>query len=727
MSWFSDQIRQRKKQDNETFSDAFAECANAVLGRSFSFASTEGEDALRRILNHFGVKNVTFPDKSDDMSLRLEYVSRITGILYRSVELRGKWYKDACGAFMANRRDTGETVALLPHGYRSYRYYDPATRHYESVNKKTAERFEIEALCFYKPFPVGQITFRDLMKFAISVCSVYDIVGMAAGLAMSTLLGLLLPRLNFFLFDQVIGTDSVTLLLSTIVFMATITVAQLLFMGVTKLFDMRIQASVIKTIEAAAMMRTLSLPPDFFRRYSTAEIVQRMEYIPSLCASIVCLLFGYGFTGLFSLAYITQIHAYAPALTLPALGIILAQGLFFVCSTLRQKKTEQLRLSLAAQNSSRALSIITGMEKIRLTGAEKRAFSQWAEGFARETKVQYNPPLSRKLNVPITMFLSLAGQFLLYWIAMRRSVGAAEYYAFQTAYASVSAAVNTLGIVALAGATLTPRYEMARPILEAVPETAGRSQPVTRLSGAIELNRVTFRYAEDMPNVIDNFSLKIRPGQYVAIVGKTGCGKSTLIRLLLGFETPQKGAIYYDGRDLSTLDKPSVRRLIGAVMQDDQLFVGDIYSNLTVCAPKLGLKEVWEAAEAAGIADDIRAMPMGMQTMISEGGGGISGGQRQRLVIARAIAPKPSILIFDEATSALDNVTQKQVSDALDKLKCTRIVIAHRLSTIRYCDRILVMDKGHIIEDGTYEEPIEKGGYFADLVERQRIDVTAGS
>ena len=135
------------------------------------------------------------------------------------------------------------------------------------------------------------------------------------------------------------------------------------------------------------------------------------------------------------------------------------------------------------------------------------------------------------------------------------------------------------------------------------------------------------------------------------------------------------------------------------------------------------MDEAWEAAETAGIADDIRAMPMGMQTMISEGQGGISGGQKQRLLIARAIAPKPRILMLDEATSALDNKIQKQVSEALDRLNCTRIVIAHRLSTIRNCDRILVMDKGAIVESGTYEELIKKDGIFADLVERQRIDV----
>ena len=194
------------------------------------------------------------------------------------------------------------------------------------------------------------------------------------------------------------------------------------------------------------------------------------------------------------------------------------------------------------------------------------------------------------------------------------------------------------------------------------------------------------------------------------------------MRLLLGFEKPEKGAIYYDGKDMDSLDPSSLRRKIGTVMQSGGLFQGDIYSNIVITAPHLGLKEAWEAAETAGIAEDIRRMPMGMNTLITEGSGGISGGQKQRLMIARAVAPKPKILMFDEATSALDNKTQKQVSEALDRMGCTRIVIAHRLSTIRHCDRILVFDGGKIIEDGTYDELIAKNGFFARLVARQMIE-----
>ena len=263
---------------------------------------------------------------------------------------------------------------------------------------------------------------------------------------------------------------------------------------------------------------------------------------------------------------------------------------------------------------------------------------------------------------------------------------------------------------------------MAKPIMDAEPEISEGKHIVTKISGGIELSNVSFRYEDNSPLVVDDLSLKIKPGQYVAIVGKTGCGKSTLLRLLLGFEKPQKGAIYYDGRDMGTLDLKSLRKKIGVVTQNGKLFQGDIYSNIIISAPYLSVDDAWKAAEIADIADDIRAMPMGMHTIISEGAGGISGGQKQRLMIARAVAPNPKILMFDEATSALDNITQKKVSEALDSLKCTRIVIAHRLSTIKQCDRIIVLDGGKIVEDGTYEELLEKQGYFHELVERQKLD-----
>lgn len=381
-------------------------------------------------------------------------------------------------------------------------------------------------------------------------------------------------------------------------------------------------------------------------------------------------------------------------------------------------------MELSGKEDGMTYALITGIQKIKLAGAEKRAFARWGNLYAENARLAYSPPMFIRLNSVISLAISLAGTIIMYVMAVKSGISVADYYAFDTAYGMVSGAFASLAGIALTVAQIKPILNMVKPFFDAVPEVSDGKQVITRLSGGIELSNVSFRYSENMPLVVDDMSLKIRPGQYVAIVGKTGCGKSTLMRLLLGFEHPQKGAIYYDGRDLERIDLRSLRRRIGAVMQNGKLFQGDIYSNIVISAPWLSQEEAWEAAELAGIADDIRAMPMGMNTIISEGSGGISGGQRQRLMIARAIAPKPRILMFDEATSALDNITQKKISEALASLKCTRIVIAHRLSTIKQCDRIIVLDNGKIIEDGKYDELIEKNGFFAELVARQRLDGT---
>jgi ABC-type bacteriocin/lantibiotic exporter with double-glycine peptidase domain len=245
---------------------------------------------------------------------------------------------------------------------------------------------------------------------------------------------------------------------------------------------------------------------------------------------------------------------------------------------------------------------------------------------------------------------------------------------------------------------------------------------VDSITGSIEVSNLSFGYDEKGPLVINDLSMRIRAGEYVAIVGKTGCGKSTLMRLLLGFEKPMRGAIYYDGKDISEVDIRSLRRHIGVVLQSGSLFAGDLLMNITVASPNATLEDAWRAAEMAGIADDIRRMPMGMQTIVSEGGGGISGGQKQRILIARAVCEKPKMLMLDEATSALDNVTQRHVSDALEHLNCTRIVIAHRLSTIRHANRIIMLDGGKIAESGTYDDLMAANGVFAELVKRQQLE-----
>ena len=294
---------------------------------------------------------------------------------------------------------------------------------------------------------------------------------------------------------------------------------------------------------------------------------------------------------------------------------------------------------------------------------------------------------------------------------------------FSMAYGMMTSAVMTLSGLMAQAVKIAPMIEMSKPIFEAVPEISREKPMVTELNGGVEMNNVSFRYDDDSPWVLENLSLKIRPGEYVAFVGRSGCGKSTIVRLLLGFEKPVIGSIFYSpgSYDVTNVDLYSLRRHIGTVMQDSRLLTGDILGNIILSSPSSTEEDAWRAAELAGIAEDIRKMPMGMHTIISEGSGGISGGQRQRLMIARAICGRRKILILDEATSALDNITQKHVADSLAALKSTRIVVAHRLSTVQDCDRIFVVDCGKIAESGTYEELIQQNGLFAELVSRQQL------
>lgn len=725
MGWFDEQIKQRKEKDEEAFEESFERLAGSVLGHRIRTAFDDekkiAEDALGEILKFYHIKAGEMPDEIKDVDEQMEYLFRPYGIMRRTIILGEKWHKDAVGALLGINKSDGSLVVLIPDKITGYRYFDRETGKYVKINSRNEKLFEKEALCFYRQFPLKELSLKSLFRYLLESLNISDWVLFGAAVLAATLIGMFLPRLNNVIFSSIVVDGNLQTVLAMTVFLLSVSFAKLTMESVKTLMIARIQTKMDLSVESAVMMRILSLPADFFKDYSAGELAKRSEYIGGLCDALVASLFDMGLTSLFSLVYVAQIFNYAPALVVPALCVIVLMTVFTMVSALVQMRITERQMEFEAKESGMSYALISGIQKIRLSGSEKRAFSRWARLYAEEAKLQYNPPLFLKLNSVISTVITLVGAFVIQYIAVQSAVSVAGYYAFNTAYGLVSGAFLSLSSVALTIANVKPVMEMARPIMEAKPEAAEGKQTVSRITGGIELNNVSFRYDEKMPWVLDNLTLKIRPGQYVAIAGTTGCGKSTLMRLMLGFEKPQKGAVYYDGKDMETIDLKSLRRKIGVVMQDGKLFQGDIYSNIVISAPRLTVEEAWEAAEMAGMADDIRNMPMGMQTLISEGSGGISGGQRQRIMIARAIAPKPRILMFDEATSALDNITQKTVSDSLARLKCTRIVIAHRLSTIRQCDRIIVLDKGKIVEDGTYEELLDQDGFFAKLVERQRV------
>ena len=727
MGWFERQIKQRSDHDQQLFEDSFFRVAGIILGERTATQISDDriitKQAIDDILKYYHFKPVEIPKNLKEHEEQLDYCLRPHGLMKRQILLEDNWFQDAYGSVLAYTKENKEPVALLPDRFSGYYFIDRKTNKKIKITQETAKLFEREAYCFYKPLPQRKIGIPDLLLYMKNCMTMSDSVLIVLSILAVTGIGMLMPRITRALTGPVASNGNAGMLIGIAVCMLCTAISSQLLTSIKGMLNSRVQMKTSIGIQSAMMMRIMALPANFFRKYSAGELTSRSASVNQLCELLLGMVVGTGLSSLASLLYITQIFSFAPVLVVPSLIIILTTVLFSTISSVVQIQISKKQMEHSAKESGMTYGMISGIQKIKLAGAEKRFFARWLNLYSEGAELVYAPPMFIKVNGVITTAISLISNIVLYYLAVQSGIDQSNYYAFTAAYGAVMGAFNSLAGVALSVGRIKPILEMAKPFLETEPEVADDKEIVTKISGGIELNNIYFRYNENSPYIVNNLSLKIKSGEYVAIVGKTGCGKSTLMRLLLGFEKPEKGAIYYDGKDLNKLDLSSLRRKIGTVMQSGGLFQGDIYSNIIISAPHLTLDDAWEAAEKAGIADDIRSMPMGMQTLISEGQGGISGGQKQRIMIARAIAPKPKILMFDEATSALDNRTQKQVSEALDAMGCTRIVIAHRLSTIRHCDRILVLDKGSIIEDGTYEELIQKGGYFAELVERQRLDI----
>ena len=725
MAWIQNRIHERKDADQQLMDDSLLDAAKTIVDREFAERKMDDHAAaivaIEHIMRYYRYETVDVPESVTGIYGQLDFCLRPHGVMYREVKLDKDWYKDSIGPIMAYTVEGGMPIALMPGKIMGYWYFDPETGLPVKVNALTARQFDEHALCFYRPLPQKKLTIRDLLLYMRECVTVSNVVLKGLAVLGVALVGVLMPRLVGILTGPVLASGEVRALVGIALCIVCVSISQQLISSTATLLSSRLESRARLGVEASMMMRLLSLPTGFFEQYSAGDLKSRFMSVETLCKQIMTLATSAGLSSLASLVYVTQIYAYAPSLVVPALLIVLITVTFSVTTSIVGMKVSKRRMEAAATESGAAYALISGIRKIRLAGAEERVFSKWFGVYAKVADLTYNPPLLLKVNTVISLGITLISNIVLYYLAVKSGVDQSSYFAFTTAYGMIMGAFVSLSNTVTQAANIRPMLEMAEPFLEAVPETSEDKEVMTDIRGDVEFDHVSFRYSHDTPPVLEKLSLSIHAGEYVAIVGKSGCGKSTLTRLLLGFEKPEQGGVLVDGKDIANIDLPSYRRNIGTVMQHDGLFQGSIYYNIVITAPELTVEDAWEAAEIAGIADDIRALPMGMHTVISEGHGSISGGQKQRLMIARAIAPKPKLLIFDEATSALDNKTQKQVTDALDRMGCTRVVIAHRLSTIRHCDRILVLDDGRIAEDGTYDELIEKGGLFAELVERQRV------
>ena len=507
MGWFEEQIKQRKENDDNVFSDSFVNLAGAVMGSKISAALNDNgqitKNAIDEILKYYHVKSREIPDNIRDMNEQLEYLLRPYGIMRRIVHLEKGWYRDACGAMLATKKDSGEVVALLPTGLAGYSYLDRESGKRIRISRKNEGLFELEGIAFYKPFPLKKIGIPALMKYVLGALSLADLVFFGIATLAATLVGMLLPKINQIIFSDVIENESMQLFFAITVFLVCVSVSTLLIGVLKSLLMARINTKLSLAVEAATMMRVLSLPPSFFKSYSAGELSGRAQYIGSLCNMLISTLLSTGLTSVFSLVYITQIFTYAPALVVPALVIIIVTILFSLVTSFVQMHISKSRMMLSTKESGMQYAMISGVQKIKLSGAEKRAFARWANLYAKGAAYTYDPPMFIKINAVINMAISLIGTLVMYWAAVESGVGVADYYAFNTAYGMVSGAFMSLAGIALTVAQIKPIIDMARPIMDAVPEISEDKQVVTNLSGGIELHNVssctTYRFVTPKP------------------------------------------------------------------------------------------------------------------------------------------------------------------------------------------------------------------------------------
>ena len=725
MSLFESQFQTRARLDKESTENAYEMLARSLTGNRLTFEKNERErldGAIRSVLKYNNVKPGEVPEDVEDFRERLSFMCRPSGTMTRDIRLEKGWYGDSFGPMLGMLKN-GEIVALLPYGMTGYAYFDYSTGNRIRVNKRNAADLEDTAIVFYRPLPSKALSLSDFFSFLIRS---FDMSDYALVFIMALLVALvgMLPAVAYnIVFAEVIPAGFTRLILPIAALLIGVSVATLLFTMNRNLVAGRISQKLTVYAESALYARALLLPPEFYRQYSSGDLAGRISQMSMIVEQMVQLLLGGGLTIVLSLIYVLQIAFIAPPLALPALAVFIMQVIVSSGLMLLTMNYEKKALTANAGMSGTVSSMLSGIQKIKLAGAEDRAFAKWAGEYSSYVEAIYRRPwFLLSANAIVTM-IGLFGGIGIYYAAGNAHVSVAEFMAFNSAFGMMTTAVTQISMMIPTAVRIGPAFELIEPILQTVPETDEERPSVTDYNGSVEMNHVAFRYNEKTPYLFEDLSFKILSGEYVAFVGKSGCGKSTIMRLLLGFETPERGSISVGKHDLAQIDLRSFRKTaVGVVLQSASLVSGPILDNITLGNPEATEEDAWRAAEIAGIAEDIREMPMGMHTLISEGSGGISGGQRQRIIIARAVCSERKILMLDEATSALDNITQRIVAESLARLKCTRIVVAHRLSTVKNCDRIMVVDKGTIAEEGTYEELIEKNGIFAELVRRQRVE-----
>ena len=713
-----DRIRTSQATDKR-IRDAFRK--NRVVG-DYEATGNHLYDCLRIMClkQHISIADFEKVKATYGSSPSISEIADLSHFAYREVLLQEKWYKTDSGVLLVYN-EKKEPMVCIPKGRNSYVLYNPIDESVTPLSHKNAEKFDSKGFMLYRPFNSESVNRKEMVGFCKKSINRKDTMILLVFSIISALIGLITPIISSKLYDEYIPLGTLSVLFQLGCVMGTFMIANVMFSIVKNITSFRITSRMAYDTQSAVYDRLFNLPESFFRKYESDYLAQRAMSTSMVVNTVATVAIMSVICLIYVIIYLIRMLCYSVKMSIIGLLMVIVYAVIYYLINKAAIKHKKQMADLDGKTTSIMYQLINGLSKLRIAGVEESAIYEYTKPYVKQRNYEekYNNiiSVSTVLSIVANSIFTMAIYIIVVKGKVDISIG--DFVAFNTVFGSFVGYSLQITNQLCEFKKIKPQVERLKPILLECPEFDDTNGLPGDLSGGIEINNVTFAYSDDLPNVIEDLSLNVKPGEYLGIVGPSGCGKSTLMKLLLGFEKPKIGKIYYDNKDIESLDKRQLRKKMGVVLQNGKLISGSIFENITITCPHATTKDVKRVIKDVGLEDDIKKMPMGLHTILSEDCGTISGGQQQRILIARAVISNPKILIFDEATSALDNVTQRAVCETLEKMDSTRIVIAHRLSTIINCDRIIVMDHGKIVEQGSYDELINQGGMFAQLASRQ--------
>lgn len=709
--------------DRFFFDEAVNHLCSAINSKNQAgFSENDLFNACKCLESHIGVdftKPRNFSD-SDSIDLMIKKISDKSSLYYREVSLSGEWYKKDCLSLLLFLKDGTPVITFRKRN--RYRVFNPKTGEVFNINSETSEQLAGFGYYFYKKIPDKNAdTLFKLISCFINKKHLKEITWVTLVGSIGGLLSVIVPYLTGVLFDSVIPGFEKSRLIQIVCAILLIKVTLSVFQLFRSTAFLRIQGKITAIFQPSLIDKLAHLPVRFFRKYTVGDLADRANGVDAIShiltgvvvETIMNTVFS-SFNLILLFYYSSELAAYSILFT--AVYVIIV----FICYYFVIKHRRQY-FKVGGIVSGICLQIIRGIKKVRITNSEMRFFSLWAKEYGKQRRESY-------VSGKILVFLSyLSAGFPVYVNAALFAVifyslkdfSQGEFIGFISAFGVFQSAVVSLSVTLASFFNIIPIYERLKPIVETKSENYGDKVSVENLSGNIKIKDLSFKYEGQTVNALSDVSFEIEQGSFVAIVGHSGCGKSTLLRLLLGFEDNYSGKLCYDNYNLRDIDLYSLRSRIGVVLQNDNLSGESIFSNLNRAG--CSENEMWEALKLACVDQDVWQMPMKLHTPVGEGGGNISTGQKQRLILAKALIRSSSILFLDEATSAVDNETQSKIMRNISELSSTKVVVAHRLSTVINSDIIYVFDKGSVVQKGHYKDLLKEDGPFQNIAKRQLI------